>query len=100
MSLVPGPSATRGGITVQPVYFTSSLYVDSCRVDIDTLVKEFSQKYPENPDRSFGLFKSIWVSSGWQWMHFKVFGAHARDAFLRVTIKLFVGTLLTDCRVL
>ena len=84
---------------MQPAYFTSSLYVDSCRADIETLVKEFYQKYLENRDRSFSLFKSIWVSSGWQWMHFKVFDAYARDAFLRVTIKLFVGTILTDCRV-
>lgn len=94
MSFVPGPSATRGGITVQPTYFTSSLYVDSCRGDIEALVQEFSQKYHENRDHSFSLFKSIWVSSGWQWMHFKVFDAYARDAFLKVTIRLFMGTIL------
>jgi hypothetical protein len=84
---------------VQPAYFTSSLYVDSCREDIETLVQEFSKKYGENGDHSFRLFKSIWASSGWQWMHFKVFDAYARDAFLRVTIKLFMGTLLTECHV-
>lgn len=95
MSFVPGPSATRGGIIVQPTYFTSSLYVDSCRGDIETLVQEFSQKCRENGDHSFNLFKSIWVSSGWQWIHFKVFDAYARDAFLKVTIRLFMGTLLT-----
>ena len=92
MSFVPGPSASRGGIIVQPTYFTSSLYVDSCREDIETLVQEFSQKYHEDPVHSFSLFKSIWISSGWRWMHFKVFDAYARDAFLRVTIRLFVGT--------
>ena len=94
MSFVPGPSATRGEIIVQPTYFTSSLYVDPCRRDIETLVQEFSQKYHENGDRSFSSFKSVWVSSGWQWMHFKVFDAYARDAFLRVTIRLFMGALL------
>ena len=94
MSFVPGPSATRGGIIVQPAYFTSSLYVDACRGDIETLVQEFSQKYDESRDQSFRLFKSIWRSSGWQWMHFKVFDGYARDAFLRVTIKLFMGALL------
>jgi hypothetical protein len=92
MSVVPGPSASRGGIIVQPPYFTSSLYVDRCREDIETLVQEFSQKYHEHSAHSFSLFKSIWVSSGWQWMHFKVFDAYARDAFLRVTIRLFMGT--------
>ena len=91
MSFVPGPSASRGGIVVQPAYFTSSLYADSCRGDIETLVQEFSQKCHESPIRSFSLFRSIWDSSGWQWMHFKVFDAYARDAFLRVTIRLFVG---------
>ncbi|KAF9785835.1 hypothetical protein BJ322DRAFT_1188843, partial [Thelephora terrestris] len=90
MSFVPGPSATRGGIIVQPAYFTSSLYVDSCREDIETVVQEFSKKIEETGDHSFRLFKSIWASSGWQWMHFKVFDAYARDAFLRVTIKLFM----------
>lgn len=91
MSFVPGPSATRGGIMVQPTYFTSSLYVDSCREDIEMLIQEFSQKYDENRDRSFSLFKSIWISSGWQWIHFKVLDPYARDPFLRVTIRLFVG---------
>ena len=91
MSVVPGPSASRGGIIVQPTYFTSSLYVDPCREDIEKLVQEFSQKYHENPVHSFSLFKSIWISSGWQWMHFKVFDAYARDAFLKVTIRLFMG---------
>lgn len=96
MSFVPGPSATRGEITVQPTYFTSSLYVDACRGDIETLVHEFSQKYHENRERSFSLFKSIWVSSGWQWIHFKVFDAYARDSFLKVTIRLFMGTPLVN----
>ena len=91
MSFVPGPSASRGGIIVQPTYFTSSLYVDPCREDIERLVQEFSQKYHEKRVHSFSLFKSIWVSSGWQWMHFKVFDARARDAFLKVTIRLFMG---------
>jgi hypothetical protein len=96
MAFVPGPSATRGEIIVQPTYFTSSLYVDSCRRDIENLVQEFSQKYHENRDRSFSLFKSIWVSSGWQWIHFKVFDACARDAFLKVTIRLFMGTFFVN----
>jgi hypothetical protein len=94
MSVVPGPSASRGGIIVQPTYFTSSLYVDPCREDIETLVQEFSQKYHENSAHPFSLFKSIWVSSGWQWMHLKVFDAYARNAFLRATIRLFMGTSL------
>ena len=92
MSVVPGPTASRGGIVVQPTYFTSSLYVDPCREDIEALIQEFSRKYHENPIHSFGQFKSIWVSSGWQWMHFKVFDAYARNTFLRVTIRLFMGT--------
>ncbi|KAF9651997.1 hypothetical protein BDM02DRAFT_347167 [Thelephora ganbajun] len=100
MSFVPGPSASRGGIIVQPTYFTSSLYVDSCREDIETLVQEFSQKCHENPIHSFSLFKSIWISSGWQWMHFKVFDAYARDAFLRVTIRLFIERLRSSESVL
>jgi len=91
MSFVPGPSASRGGIVVQPTYFTSSLYVDSCREDVEALLQEFSKKYDESPVHSFSLFKSIWISSGWQWMHFKVFDAYARDAFLKVTARLFMG---------
>lgn len=44
MSTAAGPSAVRGDITLQPSYFTSSLYVEPLREDIANLVNLFAQQ--------------------------------------------------------
>jgi hypothetical protein len=98
MSLAPSPSVSRGGITVQPSYFTSSLYIHPLREDILHLIQVYSNHYVQTqPTQPFSLFKTIWNSIGWTWMHFKVFDSRARDMFLKVTMRLFLGKLSIFC---
>jgi len=114
MSLAPSPSASRGDLTLQPSFFTSSLFVLPFRADIQHLIVLFSAQYPaSNPDpapahipdpdtgndtgavtQPFALFKKIWDEQGWTWVHLKVFDARARETFLRVVCRLFVGAYL------
>lgn len=90
MSTSAGPSASRGDITLQPSYFTSSLYVEPLREDISSLITLYAQQYSQtNPP--FALFKRLWTELGWSWLHFKVFDPRARESFLRVTQRLFLG---------
>ena len=92
MSTSPAPSAVRGDITLQPSYFTSSLYVNPLREDISDLISAFSQKYKEEkPTQPFACFKEIWKEQGWSWLHFKVFDSRARHSFISVTERLFLG---------
>ena len=94
MSFAPSPSASRGGITVQPSYFTSSLYIHPLRDDIIHLIQVYTHHYVGTPSaQPFTLFKTIWNGLGWTWMHFKVFDSRSRDMFLKVTMRLFLGEL-------
>lgn len=96
MSIAPSPSAGRGEITIQPQYFTSSLFVHPLRDDIMNLINIFHIEYMQTqPAQPFALFKRIWNSQGWIWMHFKVFDARARDTFLGVTMRLFLGVSIS-----
>lgn len=96
MSVIPGPSASRGEITLQPTYFTSSLYVNPCRQDLAALIEKFTRKYIDtNPEHPFTLFKAVWTELGWSWLHFKVFDARARDSFLHVTLRIICGTMVS-----
>ena len=45
MSTEPAPSVTRGDVTLQPAYFTSSLFVNPLREDIAKLIQEYAQRY-------------------------------------------------------
>ncbi|KAF9029250.1 hypothetical protein BDZ89DRAFT_1065585 [Hymenopellis radicata] len=91
MSLAP--TSQVGKILLQPAYFTSSCYVETMKSDIDALVKTFEGEYAESEEKNkpFTLFKTVWCAMGWQWLHFKVFDARARDMFLQVTCRLFLG---------
>ncbi|KIM88530.1 hypothetical protein PILCRDRAFT_228881 [Piloderma croceum F 1598] len=92
MSLAPSPSVSRGGITIQPSYFTSSLYIHPLRDDILHLIQVYSNHYVQTqPTQPFSLFKTVWNSIRWTWMHFKVFDSRARDMFLKVTMRLFLA---------
>ncbi|KAF9270051.1 hypothetical protein L218DRAFT_992716 [Marasmius fiardii PR-910] len=82
---------TRGEISLQPYYFTSSLFVTSFREDIRSLLHAFHENYFKfRPEKPFQLFKKIWLEQGWDWMHFKVFDAPSREALLNVSIRLFL----------
>lgn len=45
MSTDPAPSVTRGDVTLQPSYFTSSLFVEPLREDIARLIQAYVQQY-------------------------------------------------------
>lgn len=92
MSTAPAPTVHRGEITLQPAYFTSTLYVNPLRDDISTLIQTFAEQYAHS-DKSqpFALFKRVWNELGWVWLHFKVFDGRARERFIGVTLRLFAG---------
>ncbi|KAL0951416.1 hypothetical protein HGRIS_008108 [Hohenbuehelia grisea] len=90
-SVAPSPSTRPGFISLQPSYFTSSLYVNALREDIDALVKAFQEQYEtDSQAKAFPLFKNIWKNHGWPWLHFKIFDYRSREKFLEVTLRLFV----------
>lgn len=93
MATAPTQSAARGEITLQPSYFTSSLYVDPLREDVSDLIDRFAAQYAQSSSQPFTLFKSVWNELGWCWIHFRVFDPRARDSFINVTERLFVGVL-------
>lgn len=90
MSLAPSPSASRGELVLQPAYFTSSLFVEPFRADVQSLIDLFVSGYTQAP-KPFAFFKQLWTERGWIWFHLKVFDARTRETFLRVTCRLFVG---------
>ncbi|KAG1749835.1 uncharacterized protein EDB91DRAFT_1197140 [Suillus paluster] len=90
MLLAPTHTTPRGQVVLQPTYFTSSLFVDPAREDIDHLIQVYIERYGRSPPpQPFVLFKEIWTNRGWTWLHFKAFDARSRDSFLKVTMRLF-----------
>ncbi|KAG7099032.1 hypothetical protein E1B28_000912 [Marasmius oreades] len=88
MSVAPNP---RGEISLQPYYFTSSLFVAPFREDIRSLIHAFHECHTRlQPQKPFELFKQIWLAQGWDWMHFKVFDPPSRETFLNVSLRLFL----------
>ncbi|KAI0307688.1 hypothetical protein B0F90DRAFT_1676222 [Multifurca ochricompacta] len=90
MSLVPSPSAARGDLTLQPPFFTSSLFVNPFRVDVEQLIDLFIQEYTDDVTHPFTLFKRIWQEQGWTYTHLKVFDARTRHSYLTVVCRLFI----------
>ncbi|KIK30399.1 hypothetical protein PISMIDRAFT_26828 [Pisolithus microcarpus 441] len=89
MSLAPS-SGSRGQLVVQPAYFTSSAFVDPAREDVSQLLQSYAEQYERlRPLQPFTLFKDTWVSQGWTWIHFKIFDARSREAFLKVMMRIF-----------
>lgn len=97
MQPAPSPSAGRGDAVLQPAYFTSVLYVQALRDDISTLIEHFRDKFiSRDPTFSpFSAFKQLWALQGWKWLHFRVFDDRARETFLLVTVRLFLGMKLS-----
>ncbi|OAX44404.1 hypothetical protein K503DRAFT_765024 [Rhizopogon vinicolor AM-OR11-026] len=94
MSLAPTHTTPRGQVILQPTYFTSSIFVDPAREDINHLIRVYTERYGMfPPSQPFALFKDIWNNQGWTWLHFKTFDARSRDAFLKVTMRLFAERL-------
>ena len=113
LSLQPTPSAStqRGVLSIQPAYFTSSLFIDALRTDIQQLASVFSLRYqvaflvsdgarlPEPTSSSssggcsspFTLFKELWEEYGWNLLHLKVLEIRARETFISVVLRSFLG---------
>ncbi|KAH9858080.1 hypothetical protein C2E23DRAFT_865052 [Lenzites betulinus] len=89
MSIAPEPSSSRGEITLQPNYFTSSLYITPLRDDISTLLSAFSEQYNATL-RPFELFKKLWKEQGWSWLHLRVHDGRTRQSFVKITERLFI----------
>jgi len=97
----PSPSIGRGDVVLQPNYFTSSVYVKALRDDLSMLILKYHEGYSHDVSvkQPFFLFKTIWLSMGWNWLHFKVFDNRSRHKFLEVTLRLFLGEECHDvCR--
>ncbi|KAF9462096.1 hypothetical protein BDZ94DRAFT_1309924 [Collybia nuda] len=96
MSIVtPAPSASRGEVILQPIYFTSSLFVTALRDDITNLILAYHDQYTKTqPTQPFTLFKSLWSSQGWKWIHFMVFDSRTRPTFLDVVMRLFLERMV------
>ncbi|KAI0651965.1 hypothetical protein C8Q79DRAFT_1005211 [Trametes meyenii] len=92
MSIAPEPSVSRGDITIQPSYFTSSLYVNPLREDIAALIQAFLDQY-EPTVRPFELFKRLWIEQGWSWLHLRIYDGRARQSFIRITERLFIESM-------
>ncbi|KAF9527793.1 hypothetical protein CPB83DRAFT_933590 [Crepidotus variabilis] len=97
----PSPSASHGDVVLQPNYFTSSIYVLALRDDFSALVLHFHEEFDKLQSsaslKPFALFKTVWLQMGWKWLHFKVFDARSRQAFLDVTLRIFLeGTAKTE----
>ncbi|KAH9162784.1 hypothetical protein EDB89DRAFT_2116574 [Lactarius sanguifluus] len=94
MSLAPTPSGSRGDLTLQPPFFTSSLFVNPFREDIDRLTDLFVQEFTDVVTQPFALFKRLWEEQGWTYMHLKVFDARTRHTYLTIACRLFVERLV------
>ncbi|KAH9039939.1 hypothetical protein EDB84DRAFT_1477074 [Lactarius hengduanensis] len=94
MSLAPTPSGSRGDLTLQPPFFTSSLFVNPFREDIDRLTDLFVQEFTDVVTQPFALFKRLWQEQGWAYMHLKVFDARTRHTYLTIACRLFVERLV------
>ena len=97
MSLAPTPSAARGDLILQPPFFTSSLFVNPFRADIERLIDLFVQEHARHAARPFALFKRLWEEQGWTYMHLKIFDARTRHTYLTVACRLFVGVYFFYC---
>ncbi len=93
----PSPSIGRGEVVLQPNYFTSSVYVKALRDDLSMLILKYHEAYSHDVSiKPFSLFKTVWLSMGWNWLHFKVFDNRSRHKFLEVTLRLFLGEKYHD----
>ncbi len=91
------PSSTsRGEVNIQPAYFTSSLFVDPFREDIEFLTQCYKVGYEHGKSspsfQPFTLFKNIWSTYGWNLLHLKILEPRGRDVYTSVVSRLFLGT--------
>lgn len=89
MSLIP--SVKLGSVpTLQRSYFTSQLFVNAARSDVETLLSKFDYAVEDEP-QPFAIFKRIWVTEGWNHAHLFIWEDAARDEYLKTIFRLFIG---------
>ncbi|PVG03225.1 hypothetical protein CPB86DRAFT_804216 [Serendipita vermifera] len=88
MSLIPSVKVTNGA-TLQRSYFTSDLFVNDARTDIDSLLCEFDH-LAEGETEPFVIFKQLWVKRGWNLAHLIIWEDSARDQYFRTLFRLFI----------
>jgi hypothetical protein len=93
MSLAVRPNFPRGELILDPLFYTSASFVDPLRKDIEQLLQTFKAQYISTlpPRRVFSIFKEIWSSSGWRFLHLSVLEELNRDAFTLTVFRLFLG---------
>lgn len=85
----------RGESSIQPSYYTSSLFNFPLREDILKLSQAYTEHYsPQSEQSPFLLFKKLWVSQGWNWLHFRILDVRARKTFFSVICRLFLGIFI------
>jgi len=92
MSLAVRPNYPRGEVILDPIFYTSSPFVEPFRADIEQLLQTFKVQYTVSPPprRVFSLFKELWRSTGWSFLHLSVLEDLDRDAFTLTVFRLFL----------
>ncbi|KAF9503455.1 hypothetical protein BS47DRAFT_1356177, partial [Hydnum rufescens UP504] len=85
--------------TLQPSYFTSALFVDPLRRDIDGLLKAFLRRcsvalHKKEQISPFSWFKAIWKDQRWDLLHLRVVESRARRAFVDTVLRLFIERIV------
>ncbi|TFK30805.1 hypothetical protein FA15DRAFT_32833 [Coprinopsis marcescibilis] len=95
MALYVAPSPTRPDPVLHPSYFTSSLYTESLRNDIKLLTSTFRTRFLQDTAKpAFPLFKDIWSSHGWKWIHLRVLNDKSRERSQHVTCRLLIENIV------
>lgn len=100
MSLNTLPNYPRGVLILDPAYYTSSVFVEPMRKDIQGLLEDFVLVYSSSPPprRVFSIFKDVWSSRGWEFLHLCAIDDVVRDTFLITVFRLFLGASLFNFR--
>ncbi|KAG6832270.1 hypothetical protein H0H92_003503 [Tricholoma furcatifolium] len=95
MIVAPAPSGARGEVILQPSYFSSSVFVKAVRDDITTLIHSYHEKYTKSSHaQPFALFKNLWCTQGWKWIHLIFFDDRPREMFLNIIHRLFLERMV------
>ncbi|KAG8820573.1 hypothetical protein FRB91_000267 [Serendipita sp. 411] len=81
--------------TLQKSYFTSELFVNAARSDIDNLLSTFDL-HVEGQPQPYAEFKHVWVKEGWSLVHLYIWDDSARDEYFRTLFRLFLERINQD----
>ncbi|EJU00010.1 hypothetical protein DACRYDRAFT_68950, partial [Dacryopinax primogenitus] len=95
MSLAPTTTVRGAPPALQPYYFTSSVFVEHLRADINDLLVKFKEAVEINleAESPFQLFKELWIETGWRWLHLLVIEERGRKSFIQVVERCLLEAL-------